>query len=228
MSNELEYKKSYFENGMRLDACYLCNIDDGVEKLFQEISDMKYVPIKFTSISNNINTAEIGRTINTVTINWALNKEPIVQYIGEDTIPIADRSVILSGLSITNDTSFLIKVMDERKLVVSASTGISFSNGIYYGAIPNGADIDSNTLLTLDKKLQKTKSITFTATASNNQRVAYALPSRYGTPKFNIGGFDYEWDKIGTISFTNIFGYTEDYDVWASNINVGTITVKVS
>jgi hypothetical protein len=57
----------------------------------------------------------------------------------------------------------------------------------------------------------------------------FALPTSYGTPLFNVGGFDGGFNLIKTFNFTNYSGHTESYDVWISdNIGLGTTTVKVS
>ena len=46
---------------------------------------------------------------------------------------------------------------------------------------------------------------------------------------FTIGGFEYEWVKLGTIEFTNASGYMESYDVWQHPQDVtGSMTVTVS
>ena len=51
----------------------------------------------------------------------------------------------------------------------------------------------------------------------------------YGTPVFNVGGFDGGFTKAASISFTNASGYTEEYAVYRSdNSNLGTKTIKVT
>ena len=100
---------------------------------------------------------------------------------------------------------------------------------MYYGVLENGADISSATILSLTRKLQSNKGITFSVNPGATQKIAYAIPTRYGTPNFNVGGFDGGFGLEKTFDFTNASGYTESYDVWLSeNVGLGETTVKVS
>ena len=81
----------------------------------------------------------------------------------------------------------------------------------------------------MTKSLQNSISKTFTVTAGDGQYVWFAYPKRYGTPKFNVGGFDGGFSKITDMEFTNASGYTETYTIYRSdNSNLGTQTIKVS
>lgn len=81
----------------------------------------------------------------------------------------------------------------------------------------------------MSKALQSNKAKTFDVTTGSGQYIWYAIPSRYGTPSFNVGGFDGGFSKVSTVSYTNPSGYTENYDVYRSdNANLGKKTVKVS
>jgi hypothetical protein len=45
----------------------------------------------------------------------------------------------------------------------------------------------------------------------------YCFPTRYGIPTFYAGGFQGGFQKIQTLSFTNSYGYTEDYEIYRSD-----------
>lgn len=200
-----------------------------VSQLIKDMEDLKYTPIGITSISNNVGTVELGSTVNAVTVNWGLNKTPASQKLDGAAVDVSARSKALSGLSISSNKTFTLEVTDERGSTDTDTTSINFVNGVYYGVIKLAVEIDSSVILGLTRKLQGSKGITFTANAGSIDRIAYALPARYGTPTFNVGGFDGGFYLAKTFDFTNASGYTESYNVWLSDEeNLGSQTIKVS
>lgn len=106
---------------------------------------------------------------------------------------------------------------------------ICFYNGIYWGAATTPGEINSAFLLTLSHRLQPALSLNFTCNTGVDEYIWYAAPSSYGTPLFNVGGFDGGFSKITTFNFTNSSGYSDNYDVWRSdNANLGSTVVKVT
>ena len=196
--------------------------------LRKDIDDLKYVPIEVTAVSNNVKVAELGSTVDAVTVSWSLNKAPASQMVDGVSVDPGDRSKTLTGLGLTVQRKFTVEVTDERGASHAASTSVSFYNGAYYGLLEDGAALTSAAILGLSRSLQSGRGISFTVNAGASKRIVYAIPSRYGTPVINIGGFDYEWEKT-TIQFTNKSGYTESYDVWQSpQTGLGSTTVKVT
>ncbi len=201
---------------------------DEVEDLIE--AAIAYVPIDITAIENNVSTVEMGRTVEAVTISWAINKEPASQTVNGEAVDVSARSKEITG-TFTENTKFTVAVVDEKKATDSASTSITFLNGVYYGVLDTGTDISdpSAVILSLTRKLQSSKAISFTVTAGDSESIVYALPTRYGTPSFAVGGFEGGFSNVGTVDFTNASGYTESYDIWASdNVGLGSTTVKVS
>lgn len=199
-----------------------------VSQIQKDIADLKYVPIDITQIAGG-KTVEMGTVVNDVTVSWTLNKEPASQTLDGVDVDVSARSKAFTGLALTGNKTFNLSVTDERGAKDSASTAISFLNGVYYGVLEGGAEADSAAILTLTRKLQGSKGITFTANAGATQKIVYAIPTRYGTPNFNVGGFDGGFAKVKTFDFTNASGYTESYDVWLSeNVGLGSTTVNVS
>lgn len=204
-------------------------LQEQVNNLQKDVDDLKYSPIDITKITNNIGTVEKGTIVNEVTINWTLNKAPVSQTLEGEAVDASERSITVSGLALSTNIAVSLSVTDERGATDSASTSITFLNGVYYGVLESGVSVDSAAILTLTRKLQSSKSITFTADAGAAQQIVYAIPTRYGTPNFNVGGFDGGFAKAKTFDFTNASGYTESYDVWMSeNVGLGSTTVKVS
>lgn len=201
-----------------------------INEVALNVADLMYKAIEITSISNNVGTVEIGSTVDTVTINWELNKDPISQTLDGGALAASARSVTLEGLALTEDTTFVLSVTDERGAVASTpTTSVKFLNGVYYGVLAEGVTLDSSTILTLEKKLQSGKGLTFTANPGEGEKIAYAIPTRYGTPVFVVGGFEGGFTKAAMIGFVNDSGYNENYNVWLSdNSGLGSTTVKVS
>ena len=93
----------------------------------------------------------------------------------------------------------------------------------------DSSDFDSGFILGLTKGLQGSKAKTFTVNAAASQHIYYAIPTRYGTPSFKVGGFEGGFAKAATIDFTNASGYEESYDIWKSdNAGLGSTTVVVA
>ena len=201
-----------------------------LDAMKEDIADLLYEPINITSFTNNVNTVEMGRTITEVTLNWNWNKEPAsITLDGEAITPTSTKSKQLTDQSIKANKSFTLKATDERSATSQKTTSITFYNGVYYGVAEQGESYDSAFVLGLTKSLQGSRGKTFTVNAGAGQHIFYAVPSRYGTCGFNVGGFDGGFSKVSTFEFTNASGYAENYDLYMSdNANLGNTTVKVS
>lgn len=205
-----------------------------IRKIQQDISklkaDMNYNEIVITGISNNVGTVEKGVNVTEMKVTWTLNKDPVSQTLGGETVDVTVRS---KTVSMAGRTSVTLEVKDERDATKTASTGYNAYNGVYHGVLPDGATINSAAILSLTKKIQHSRGVTFTANCGNGARIAYAIPaSGYGSPAFQDYSTKHPVDMTqvpGTVSFTNSHGYTTDYKVWLStNVLEGSFTVAVS
>lgn len=207
---------------------------DEIAQMRQDLDDIRadldYKAIDITNFGcSAAGTHELGSAVTGMSCYWSLNKEPTKQTLRSETLENSVRSKQYTDLNITSNTTVTLSVTDERGATDSASSSISFLNCVYHGVIADGADVNNAAVLALTRSLQGSRGITFTANAGAGQRIAYAIPSRYGTPVFTVGGFEGGFSKAATISFTNASGYTENYDVWLSdNVALGSTTVKVS
>ena len=216
-------------NGTAPDENGNVELDD-IATLKQQVADLMYEPIAISSLSVSPSRVELGSKINEVTATWTLNKEPASQTFDGGDVPVADRRIVrTSDAGWKSNTMFVLTATDERNLTVEKSAALTFANGVYYGVLEDGIEIDSADILTLFRKLQTTKAMNFEANAGASQRIAYALPVHYGTPAFKVGGFDGGFSLAATIDFTNASGYTESYNVWLSdNTGLGSTAVNVS
>lgn len=209
-----------------------------------------YTGMAITSLSlNKASVQEIGTSVTGFDAAWVLNKTPTEQTIivtgaGDATITAdvnARSTTALSGdaadawAAIKSQTknsgtlSVSIHVKDTRGAEETKTASIQWLNGVYTGAAAAPATIDSAFIRTLTKSLQGGKGKTFTVNAATGAYIWYACPARYGTPNFNVGGFDGGFSKVATLDYTNPSGYTESYQVWRSdNAGLGSTTVTVS
>lgn len=223
LNTKLEEKFVQQEEGKVLSS------NDFTDEYKTMIEDLAYTPISISSFTNSVTTAEMGSTVADVTLNWSLNKDPVSQKIDSETLDTALRTKQFTGQEIKADKSWTLSATDEREKTVTKTTKITFLNGVYWGVAESGAAFDSAFILSLSKALQATRSKTFTVNADAAKHIYFAIPTRYGTPNFNVGGFDGGFEKAATIEFTNASGYMENYDVYKStNAGLGSTKVVVS
>lgn len=210
-------------------------LDQGTKTLPDALNelnrDLQYIPIEILAFSNNIGVAEKDSTINELTLKWQLNKEPeTILMNGQVRADLKTlRSLTLKDMALTADKTFMLQVTDEKGKTARKNTSVVFQNRVYYGVSEIPEEVNNTFILSLSRSLQGSRTKTFSTTSTEGQYVWYAFPSRYGTPVFNVGGFDGGFTKAASISFTNASGYTEEYAVYRSdNSNLGTKTIKVT
>ena len=210
-------------------------LDQGTKTLPDALNelnrDLQYIPIEILAFSNNIGVAEKGSMINELTLKWQLNKEPeTILMNGQVRADLKTlRSLTLKDMALTADKTFMLQVTDEKGKTARKNTSVVFQNRVYYGVSEIPEEVNNTFILSLSRSLQGSRTKTFSTTSTEGQYVWYAFPSRYGTPVFNVGGFDGGFTKAASISFTNASGYTEEYAVYRSdNSNLGTKTIKVT
>lgn len=201
-------------------------VKDALDELKSQMADVLYEAIQITSFSNNVGTVEMGSTVNTVVLNWATNKTPAVLTLDGEGIDKSLKTKTIENANIKSNKTYTLKATDERDAEATKTTAISFLNGVYWGVAEDKSSFDSAFILGLTKGLQGSKAKTFTVNAGVAQHIYYAIPSRYGTPSFKVGGFEGGFAKVATIEFTNASGYKENYDIWKSdNPGLGNTTV---
>lgn len=174
------------------------------------------------SISKSI--AELGSSQD-LTLNWSYNRDIKAQKINNDNLDISIRSKSYSNVS--TSTTYTLTATSTLDLTTSKSVSITFTNGIYYGA-SSSTNYNSDLIKSLTKELSTNKSRTITVNASSSEYIYYCVPVRLGECTFNVNGFDGGFDNVTTISFTNDFGYVEDYYIYKSaQANLGNTTVIV-
>lgn len=200
------------------------SLETRVEELEYAVADLSYEAIAITKFTNNVGTVEIGSTVATVTLSWALSKAAeSVTLDGTAQSTETTGSTSLTDQSITSNKSWTLTATDERGATATKTTSITFLNGIYYGA---GVTFD---ISALSKTLSNAKGRTITVDAGEGEYIWYVVPSRLGTCSFKVGGFDGGFSLLSTESVTNASGYAEEYYIYRSvNASLGSTTVVVS
>lgn len=198
-------------------------LEDELEAL---LADLNYKKIEITAFScPGAGTYEMGSSVAAPTITWSLNKTPASQSLNGEALGVDVRSKAYSG-NITSNKTYTLNVTGQKGEKDSDSGSFTFYNGVYYGSMVAGSAINNAAILALTKKLQSGRSVSFRVSSN---RPVYACPTRYGTPMFTIGGFEYEWDNVAIFDFTNASGYVESYSVWMHTQNVsGSVTINVT
>jgi hypothetical protein len=107
---------------------------------------------------------------------------------------------------------------------------IRWGQKLYWGVGPTGYSTASDIKNNLDGYVTNTIDAEFTVTAGLTDKIYFACRSGYGPATFTVGGFDGGFTLISdTISLTNDYGFTENYQLYESdNFDLGTTTVTVS
>lgn len=207
--------------------------NDFTDEYKKMIDDLAYVKIAVNTMSATNSSNEIGATVTATNVTWTLNKTPKTQKIkfgneAEETLGADVRSKSYSGKTITANTTITLTVTDERDAVVTKSVTISFQPKVYWG-VSTKTTLDSAGILGLaSSALASSKARTFTVNAGSGEYIYYVIPSSFGTPTFNVGGFDGGFSKVATVSHQNASGHTQNYDVWRSvNPSLGNTSVTV-
>ena len=187
----------------------------------------------FTSVPN-FGDYEIGSTVSNPKFTWSFNKTITNQNLkaGSTTIALDDpevREYTYTG-DITANTTFTISGNDNKLKSCTKTGSFNFKHKRYFGVAEVPAEYNSDFILGLSGKefcTARTKNA-FSLTAGPGQYMFYCFPASYGTPTFNVGGFDGGFELAATIDFTNASGNTTSFVIWKSeNANLGTQSIIV-
>ena len=206
---------------------------DKISQLEQDIADLNYKKITINSMTATNVSNEIGATVTTTKVDWTLSKTPKTMKIkfgseAEETLGADIRTKTYTGKSVTTNTNIVLNVTDERDAAVSRTVTISFQPKVYWGVSDDPNGLDSSTINGLSGALASSRARTINVNAGAGQYIVYIIPSSFGIPTFNVGGFDGGFKKVKTLNHTNASGHQQNYDVWQSvNAGLGSTAVVV-
>ena len=205
---------------------------DRINELSAQIADILYEPIEITSFKNSIGTMEIGSTLDTIILSWAINKEPTALAIEpyDDELSLSKSGQVeLTELGITSTTTWSITATDERNSTSKKSTTVNFYNGVYYGVATEPDTYDDNFILGLKRELRGNKLSSINVTAGEGQYIYYCLPVSYEKCTFTLGGFAGGFELADTIVFKNNSEFSEDYYIYKSSYaNLGNPKITIA
>ena len=177
---------------------------------------------------------EIGSTVSNPKFTWSYNKAITNQNLkaGGTTIALDDpevREYAYTG-DITSNTTFTVSGNDNKLKSCSKAGTFNFKHRRYWGVAAIPDEYNSDFVLGLASKefcTSRTKS-SFNMDAGAGQYMFYCFPASYGTPTFNVGGFDGGFELAATIDFTNASGNTTSFVIYKSeNANLGPQSIIV-
>ena len=233
LGDDLEYEMTIWVGGdiitdeklnkIELQLLKYANALNEHEAILQELL---YVPISISSLSLSKSVVEIGDILSGLVVTWGYNKEDILsQKFNGLEVGVDDREYTETE-DIASNKTYTLEVNDGKNTVTKSAT-VKFLNGKYYGVAQEGT-YDSDFIKGLTKVLAENKNGNFTVNCGENEFIYFCIPTRFGTPRFSVGGFEGGFFKVDTIEFTNNFGYSENYDIYRSdNSSLGNTTVNV-
>ena len=222
---DARYNMTVWETGDLITAAKLNNIEQALLEHAQKLDELLYKAITITNFNISKTLAEIGELVSNLKLTWSYSKEPTVQKLDGNILDNSIRDHIITS-NITSNKTFKLEVSD-GKTTVSRNAAINFYNGRYHG-VSNSENYDSNFILSLNKTLTNSRACSFTVDCGQGQYIFFAIPTRFGTPTFTVGGFTGGFTKVATVDFTNASGYTEPYNIYKSDYsNLGNTTVVV-
>ncbi len=171
------------------------------------------------------------------TLNWTAGRQAATETINTIVVDGVSKGFAQPGpgnsvsgthdVSVTYNTNKTVSstVTTSDGKTATASTAFTFLPKRYWGRTASTAATESDLLASAggSNALSNNKAGTFSITASGSNRVFYAYPSNLGDlSNINIGGLESLSSFTKTvISFTNVSGYTQNYNVYTSNNETG-------
>ncbi len=192
------------------------------------LDQLLFFPMQVSLSGGSVN--EVGQSLASVALSWSYNKSILGQTLVGPSAPsiiLTDRAATVPG-PITADSTWTVQGTSlDGSEHPSASVSALFWPRRFWGVSAASPSAGLLTSLSSQLSTSRAQSRTFTASA---EYIYFAWPSSFGTPSFVVGGFaSTAWNKT-TVSVTNAYGDTRNYDIWQSNyVNTGVgIAVDVS
>ena len=203
----------------------MANVKDALDELLYY-----KLEVKSFSASPAFGDYEIGSKVTNPKFTWSFNKDVVSQSVTDCTVEgVVTRTAGYVG-EISTQKSFTVSAKDSKGTSCSRSGAYNFKHKRYFGVASAPEAYDSAFILALTGKefcSGRNKSA-FSLTAGEGQYFYYAFPASYGTPTFNVGGFDGGFELAATIDFTNASGNTTSFVIWKSeNANLGAQNIVV-
>lgn len=207
----------------------ITTIKQDLTSIWEELDGMTYIPLSIAEFSHLYGLAEKGSTVSSIPFKWKLGGTAVSLTLDGKSLDIAQTSTTLEGLSIKDDKVFELSATDKKGTVVTEETELKFAYKVFADAVEEPFEYNSDFLNSLNGELQLTRNNNFNVTAGVGEYIYYAVPTSYGSCTFTSGGFTGGFKKIKTLSHTNQYGSTTNYDIWKSDYSgLGDTNIIVS
>lgn len=210
----------------------ITKLDTRLKAIEDEIGNMTFVPLTINSFNSNKNMIEVGAEPGDVKFTWTLGGNPILIQLNSQDLGIQDREKTLSNIAKHNEPytdTYTLYAKDSKGNEDTKTVDIFFTYGVYSGVKTAPAAFDESFVEGFTKILQTSRAANLEVTANTDEFIFYCVPTSYGACTFSVGGFSGGFSKVATISITNEFGVTADYDIYKSdNAALGKTNVVIS
>ena len=181
------------------------------------LDQLLYVAPSVTSMSGG-GTYENGKSISSVTLKWAINKNVITQSLNQgigSIDPSLRQYVYTPTKPITSNTTFTLTVGDGTK-TATKSTSVSFQNKIYWGVSPNPV-LTNEEILAFEKAGQASfatsRAITKTFNCTGGNYFYFVMPTSFVSGmSMLVGGLAFSaYTKTTMADFVNASGKNVSY-----------------
>jgi hypothetical protein len=193
----------------------------------QALDSLLYVIPNISGFSITPSVVEIGTTVSSVTLNWALNKIFTTLSInnGIGVIP-PNLLTRTQNVSLTINTTFTITGGDGTS-TDSENVSLLFRSKRWWGTNSSDTLTNTNVLTLANGELSTNRQQTRTINGGG-QYIWFAFPTSYGLPNFVVNGLPSTAFATTTVSHTNASGNVQNYYVIrTTTVQNGTLTIQI-
>ena len=203
------------------------NVDLALNALFNKVYYVK--PTCSLSVDKQGGTFEMGTVISApITFNWTTNKDIKSQTLTDCTLADVSVRSATYNTDVSSDKIFTLTVSDDENSA-SSSVSYKFVNNVFWGSASIADTYDSAFINALpNKKLTASVNGTYSFNVAKGEFGFWAVPSNMTISTIWVNGFSADLDYLGTVSYTNVKGYTAEYKLYkTSRPSLGTFSAEI-
>ena len=203
------------------------NVDLALNALFNKVYYVK--PTCSLLVDKQGGTFEMGTVISApITFNWTTNKDIKSQTLTGCTLADASVRSATYNTDVSSDKIFTLTVSDDENSA-SSSVSYKFMNNVFWGSASIADTYDSAFINALpNKKLTASVNGTYSFNVAEGEFGFWAVPSNMTISTIWVNGFSADLDYLGTVSYTNVKGYTTEYKLYkTSRPSLGTFSAEI-
>ena len=203
------------------------NVDLALNALFNKVYYVR--PTCSLSVDKQGGIFEMGTVISApITFNWTTNKDSKSQTLTGCTLVDASVRSATYNTDVSSDKIFTLTVSDDENSA-SSSVSYKFMNNVFWGSASIADTYDSAFINALpNKKLTANVNGTYSFNVAEGEFGFWAVPSNMAISTIWVNGFSADLDYLGTVSYTNVKGYTTEYKLYkTSRPSLGAFSAEI-